>query len=66
MKNLRIRTSFSIALAVKCRLVQVTKMGKNRRGHAMGGGGGFLAPEIKRGGKIMAKGGPAQIEKKIF
>jgi len=41
MKNLRIRTSFSIALAVKCRLVQVTKMGKNRRGHAMGGGGGF-------------------------
>jgi len=40
MRNSRIRTSFSIGLAVKCRLVQVIKMGENRRGHAIWGGGG--------------------------
>jgi len=40
MRNLRIRTSFSIGLAVKCRLVQVTKMGRNRSGHAILGGSG--------------------------
>lgn len=53
MRNLRISTSFSIGLAVKCRLVQVTKMGKNRRGIRCLGGKGVqnLTTETQSGSR---------------